>query len=134
VTFTVRTPGLEIACEAHRDPRGFPVINTERGRRGLEQNRREICRLLWHEWSPAWRFDDATFDRTAPSFDNRDFLGVVVHSYHHRHGHAPGEARYDLLERQLAGRPPITVPTIVCAKGESAVPTPASGREAAGRD
>ena len=49
-------------------------FNTERGRLGLEQNRREICRLLWQEWSPTWRFDDATFDRTAPSFDNPDFV------------------------------------------------------------
>ena len=99
-------------------------FNTERGRRGLEQNRREICRLLWHEWSPAWRFDDATFDRTAPSFDNPDFVEVVIHSYRHRHGHAPGEARFDPLERQLAGRPPITVPTIVLHGADDTVDPP----------
>jgi len=99
-------------------------FNTERGRRGLEQNRREICRLLWHEWSPAWRFDDATFDRTAPSFDNPDFVEVVIHSYRHRHGHAPGEARFDPLERQLAERPPITVPTIVLHGADDTVDPP----------
>jgi pimeloyl-ACP methyl ester carboxylesterase len=88
-------------------------FNTERGRRGLEQNRREICRFLWREWSPGWRFDDATFERTAQSFDNPDFIDVVIHSYRHRHGNAPGEPRFDALERRLAERHPITVPTTV---------------------
>ena len=70
-------------------------FNTERGRVGLEQHRRDICRLLWEEWSPTWHFDDATFDRTAPSFDNPDFVPVVIHSYRHRHGNAPGDPRFD---------------------------------------
>ena len=70
------------------------------GAPGLEQNRRDICRLLWREWSPTWRFDDATFERTAPSFDNPDFVAVVIHSYRHRHGNAPGDPRFD------AGRAP----------------------------
>jgi pimeloyl-ACP methyl ester carboxylesterase len=99
-------------------------FNTERGRRGLEQNRREICRLLWHDWSPGWRFDDATFDRTASSFENPDFVEVVIHSYRHRHGNAPGEARFDPLERQLAERPPITVPTVVLRGAEDTVDPP----------
>ena len=88
-------------------------FNTERGRVGLEQHRRDICRLLWEEWSPTWHFDDATFERTAPSFDNPDFVPVVIHSYRHRHGNAPGDPRFDQVERHLAARPPITVPTIV---------------------
>jgi pimeloyl-ACP methyl ester carboxylesterase len=88
-------------------------FNTERGRVGLEQHRRDICRLLWEEWSPTWHFDDATFDRTAPSFDNPDFVPVVIHSYRHRHGNAPSDPRFDEVERRLAARPPITVPTIV---------------------
>ena len=88
-------------------------FNTERGRVGLEQNRRDVCRLLWQEWSPGWRFDDATFDRTAVSFDNPDFVAVVIHSYRHRHGNAPGDPRFDDVERRLAARPPITVPTTV---------------------
>jgi len=96
-------------------------FNTERGRRGLEQNPREICRLLWREWSPSWRFDDATFDRTAQSFDSPDFVEVVIHSYRHRHGNAPGEARFDPLERHLAERPPITVPTTVLHGAEDTV-------------
>ena len=65
-------------------------FNTERGRAGLAANRRDICRLLWREWSPSWRFDDAYFERTAPAFDNPDFVEVVIHSYRHRHGNAAG--------------------------------------------
>src|SRR6266481_1601132 len=53
-------------------------FNTERGRAGLEKNRREICRSLWQDWSPTWKFDDASFERTAPSFDNPDFVPVVI--------------------------------------------------------
>jgi len=96
-------------------------FNTERGRVGLEQNRREICRLLWQEWSPTWKFDDATFDRTAPSFDNPDFVPVVIHSYRHRHRNAPGDPRFDEVERRLAARPPITVPTAVLVGAEDTV-------------
>ena len=88
-------------------------FNTERGRAGLTQNRREICRLLWQEWSPTWRFADATFERTAASFDNPDFVDVVVHSYRHRHGNAPGDPRLDDIERRLAERPAIQVPTMI---------------------
>ncbi len=66
-------------------------FHTERGRAGLEQNRREIARLLWRLWSPNYDFDDATFERTAASFDNPDFVEVVVHSYRHRHRAAEGD-------------------------------------------
>ena len=96
-------------------------FNTERGRRGLEQNRNEICRFLWQEWSPGWRFDDATFSRTSPSFENPDFVELVIHSYRHRHGNAPGEARFDPIERRLAERPAITVPTVVLHGAEDTV-------------
>src|SRR5262245_34040627 len=58
-------------------------FNTERGRAGLQMNRRALCRYLWETWSPTWRFTDETFDRTAPSFDNPDFVDVVIHSYRH---------------------------------------------------
>ena len=88
-------------------------FNTERGRIGLERNRRGICRLLWATWSPTWRFTDATFDATASSFENPDFVDVVIHSYRHRNGNAPGEPRFADMERQLARRPRIDVPTIV---------------------
>jgi len=88
-------------------------FNTERGRVGLEQNRRELCKLLWQEWSPTWKFDDAEFARTAPSFDNPDFVAIVIHSYRVRHGHAPSDPQYDAIERRLAERPPITVPSMM---------------------
>src|SRR5881296_4323908 len=96
-------------------------FNTERGRMGLERNRREICRLLWREWSPSWRFDDATFDRTAASFDNPDFVPVVIHSYRVRHGNAPSDPRFDEIERRLATRPPITVSSVVLHGGNDHV-------------
>ena len=88
-------------------------FNTERGRLGLEKNRREICRLLWRDWSPGWQFDDTTFERTAVAFDNPDFVPVVIHSYRHRHGHAPGDPRFDAIERRLAERPRIEVPSAI---------------------
>jgi pimeloyl-ACP methyl ester carboxylesterase len=96
-------------------------FNTERGRAGLERNRRELCKLLWKEWSPTWKFDDATFDRTASSFDNPDFVPIVIHSYRHRHGNAPSDPRFDAIERRLATRPPITVPTVVLHGGNDGV-------------
>lgn len=99
-------------------------FNTERGRVGLEQQRHAICRLLWQEWSPTWQFDDATYDLTASSFDNPDFVAIVIHSYRHRHGNAPGDPRFDAVERRLATRPPITVPTIVLHGAEDMVSPP----------
>ena len=88
-------------------------FHTERGRAGLQQNRRDIARLLWHLWSPNWRFDDATFDATAASFDSADFVEVTIQSYRHRYGNAPGDPALEPLEQRLAQQPSITVPTIV---------------------
>jgi pimeloyl-ACP methyl ester carboxylesterase len=88
-------------------------FNTERGRAGLKANRRALCRLLWEEWSPGWRFSDETFNRTAASFDNPDFVDVVIHSYRHRMGNARCEERFKSIEQQLARRPKIQVPSIV---------------------
>ena len=88
-------------------------FHTERGRSGLAQNRREICRLLWRLWSPNWRFDDATFAATAASFDNPDFVDVVIQSYRHRYGNAQGDPALEPVEQQLAAQPPIGVPAIV---------------------
>jgi pimeloyl-ACP methyl ester carboxylesterase len=87
-------------------------FHTPRGRAGLEANRRELCRLLWRLWSPNWVFDDATFEATAASFDNPDFVDVVIQSYRHRYGYADGDPAYDAIERRLAAQPPIPVPTI----------------------
>ncbi len=87
-------------------------FNTERGRAGLQANRHALCRLLWQTWSPTWRFSDDTYNRTAVSFDNPDFVDVVIHSYRHRIGNAPGEPRFLEIEKQLAGRPRIEAPSI----------------------
>jgi pimeloyl-ACP methyl ester carboxylesterase len=88
-------------------------FHAERGRAGLEQNRRDVARLLWRLWSPNWQFDDATFDATAVSFDNPDFVDVTIQSYRHRYGNAPGDPEFDAIEEQLAAQPSISVPTIV---------------------
>src|SRR5499427_6891993 len=88
-------------------------FHTERGRAGLEANRHEFCRFIWQLWSPNWRFNDATYDRTAASFDNPDFVDVVIHSYRHRFGYADGDPSLEAIERRLAAKPHISVPTIV---------------------
>jgi len=87
-------------------------FHTERGRAGLQHNRDDICRLLWRLWSPNWEFDDATFERTAASWKNPDFVEVVIQSYRHRHQAAPGDPALEPFEKMLASQPPITVPTI----------------------
>ena len=88
-------------------------FHTERGRAGLAANRHALCKLLWQLWSPNWKFDDATFARSAASFDNPDFVDVVIQSYRHRYGYAPGDPALEAIEQRLAARPPITVPSIV---------------------
>ncbi len=87
-------------------------FHCERGRRGLTKDRRAIARLLWRMWSPAWDFDDSTFLSTASAFDNPDFVEVVIHSYRHRYGLAPGDPAYAEIEAALATQPPISVPAI----------------------
>jgi pimeloyl-ACP methyl ester carboxylesterase len=87
-------------------------FHIERGRNGLTEKRREISRLLWKMWSPTWAFDDATFDRTAGSFDNADFVDVVIHSYRHRTGSVAGDPGYAAVEARLAAQPDIDVPCI----------------------
>jgi pimeloyl-ACP methyl ester carboxylesterase len=94
-------------------------FNTERGRAGLEANRHAICRYLQETWSPTGEYTDEIYGRTAPSFDNPDFVDVVIHSYRHRHGYAPGEERFLAVERRLAERPPIGVPAIVLRGADS---------------
>jgi pimeloyl-ACP methyl ester carboxylesterase len=90
----------------------FFYFATERGRRGLTANRRDMARLIWTQLSPSWHFDDATFDRTARAYDNDDFVEVVIHFFQYRIGQLPGYAPYEDIEKQLAGQPPITVPAI----------------------
>jgi pimeloyl-ACP methyl ester carboxylesterase len=87
-------------------------FHSERGRLGLQQNRRALCRLIWRLWSPTWRFSEDTYERTAVAFDNPDFIPVVVHSYRHRFGLAAGDPELEAIERRLAAQPRITVSTI----------------------
>ncbi len=88
-------------------------FHTERGRAGFTQNRRDIARLLWRLWSPNWAVDDATFDKTAVSFDNPDFVEVTIQSYRHRYANAPGDPAFDGIEALLAAQPVINVPSVV---------------------
>jgi pimeloyl-ACP methyl ester carboxylesterase len=97
---------------------------TERGRSGYDRYRREFARLIWHTASPKWNFDDATFDRSAASFDNADHVSIVIHNYRWRLGLAEGEAHYDELEKQLADGPVITVPTITLEGDANGAPHP----------
>jgi pimeloyl-ACP methyl ester carboxylesterase len=99
-------------------------FNTERGRAGLAQNRRALCKLLWQQWSPTWKFSEATYDQTAPSFDNPDFVDCVIHSYRHRNLNAKGDPQFEAVEHQLAARPKIEVPTILLYGADDALARP----------
>jgi pimeloyl-ACP methyl ester carboxylesterase len=88
-------------------------FHTERGRAGLTQNRRDIAKLLWKLWLVGEPFNVALFEASAPSFDNPDFVQVVIHSYRVRYGNAPGDPVLASIEQRLAAQPSITVPTIV---------------------
>jgi pimeloyl-ACP methyl ester carboxylesterase len=90
----------------------FWYFSTDRGRAGLTANRRDIARVIWRRNSPEWRFDEDRLAATARSFDNPDYVDVVIHSYRHRLGLAPGDARYAVMETKLAALPEIAVPTI----------------------
>jgi pimeloyl-ACP methyl ester carboxylesterase len=100
-------------------------FHNDRGRAGLAADRQGICKLLWKLWSPTWNFDDATFERSAKAFDNPDFVDVVIQSYRHRYGLAPGDPAYAGIEAQLAAQPVITVPTVTFDGVEDGVRPPA---------
>ena len=97
---------------------------TERGRLGYERNRHDFAKLIWKLASPQWRFDDATFDRSAASLENPDHVAIVIHNYRWRLGLADGEQRYDDLERRLAAAPVIGVPTITMEGDANGAPHP----------
>jgi len=99
-------------------------FHTERGRAGLTANRADLAKLLWRLWSPSWVFDDETFGRTAPSFDNPDFVDVVIQSYRHRYGYADGDPALEPIEQALAAQPVIAVPTISLCGADDGVSTP----------
>ena len=97
---------------------------TERGRAGYEKNRRDFNRLIWQLASPKWSFDDATFERSAASFDNPDHVQIVIHNYRWRLGLAEGEPKYDGLEKRLAAAPLIAVPAITLESDANGAPHP----------
>ena len=97
---------------------------TERGRAGYDKYRHEFAKLIWQIASPKWKFDDATFERTAASFDNPDHVSIVIHNYRWRLGLAEGESKYDDLEKRLAAFPVITVPTITLQGDADGAPRP----------
>jgi pimeloyl-ACP methyl ester carboxylesterase len=99
-------------------------LATERGRLGYEKNRRDFNKLIWQLASPKWNFDDATYDRSAASFDNPDHAAIVVHNYRWRLALAEGEAKYDAVEKQLAAAPVIKVPTITMEGDANGAPHP----------
>jgi len=106
-------------------------FNTERGAAALAADRHDLIRYLWDTWSPQWQYTDAVYARSAPSFDNPDFVDVVVHSYRHRLLNAPGEERFLDVERRLAEQPSIDVPAIVLRGTASGLGGPPSPNPAA---
>jgi pimeloyl-ACP methyl ester carboxylesterase len=97
---------------------------TDRGRAGYEQYRHDFAKLIWQLASPQWGFDEATFERSAASFDNADHVSIVIHNYRWRLGLAEGEPKYDDLEKRLAEAPDITVPTITLEGDANGAPHP----------
>ena len=100
-------------------------FHTQRGVDGLTANRGELCKLLWALWSPSWAEGPGLYDQTAPSFDNPDFVEVVIHSYRHRFMYAPGNPALEAIEQALALQPPISVPSIsLCGADDGVGPPP----------
>ncbi|WGS53280.1 alpha/beta hydrolase [Paraburkholderia sp. D15] len=88
------------------------LFQTERGRECLREHRRDLCRILWNEWSPGWQFDEATFAQSATSFDNPDFVAIVIHCYRNLVGLEAGDPTLQSLEDRIAQRPAVKVPTV----------------------
>jgi len=100
-------------------------FHTQRGVDGLTANRREFCELLWTLWSPSWAAGPSLYGKTAPSFDNPDFVEVVIHSYRHRFMYTPGDPALEWIEQALVQPPPISVPSIsLCGADDGVGPAP----------
>ncbi|UFX48424.1 alpha/beta hydrolase [Bradyrhizobium sp. 41S5] len=97
---------------------------TERGREGYAKNQRDFNKLIWQLASPQWKFDDATYDRSATAFENPDHVDIVIHNYRWRLGLAEGEAKYDAFEKTLAEAPVIAIPTITMEGDANGAPHP----------
>jgi len=112
------TPGPPASPAGVRNAWYQWYFNTERGREGLKLNRHALCKFMWQEWSPTWKFTDEMYNLSAASFENPDFVDCVIHSYRHRNFNAPGEPRFLEMEQTLAKRPPISVPAIILHGGD----------------
>ena len=106
-------------------------LSTQRGAAALTEDCAGFCRHLWRTFSPSWKFDEDTYAQTSVSFDNPDFVAVVLHSYRYRIGAAPGDPALDAIERQLSDEPPITVPAIVLEGDHDGVDPPAPAEKVA---
>lgn len=124
---------LIVSLAANRQPLPPPAelawwyqyyFATERGVLGYGRYRQSFARLIWQLASPQWRFDDATFDRSAVAFSNPDHVAIVIHDYRWRQSLAPGESRYDALEKRLSVGPVITVPAITLEGDANGAPHP----------
>ena len=132
----VTVDGYNVQDIAHADEPSRPeweqtywyqyYFHSERGQRGLDRNRDELCELLWRTWSPTWAGASAAFPASAPSLHNPDFVDVVIHSYRHRFGLVEGDPRYQSLEDAIALQPPITVPTVVLQSGADGIGGPSA--------
>jgi pimeloyl-ACP methyl ester carboxylesterase len=115
---------LPLSPEAERQWWYQYYFATERGRAGYDKYRRDFAKLIWRTASPKWDFDEATFERSAASFENPDHVAIAIHNYRWRLGLAEGEAQYDDLERRLAEAPAIDVPTITLEGDANGAPHP----------
>jgi len=107
-------------------------LHGERGRAGLAAHRAAYARQLWRDWSPTWDFTDADFEATVGSFDNPDFVEVVVHSYRHRYGLVDGDPAYQATEDLIAALPRIELPTVVLDPVDDTISTPSGTHEQPG--
>ncbi len=101
-------------------------LHTERGARGLAEDRRAFIRYCWSLWSPTWAFDEASFQRSAPAWDHPDFVAVALHSYRHRYGVVAGDPAHDALEAALARQPAIPVPAVTLDGADDGVVLPST--------
>lgn len=131
VGYGTNNPDQRLSLEQIRNYWYQWYFHLEQGRNELESDRRGFCHRLWEIWSPDWHFDEETFETTALSFDNPDFVEVAIHSYRHRWGNAPGDPAYDRLEARFADPPPIRVPTTVImgADDGATLPETSAGKE-----
>ncbi len=102
----------------------YYYLNSQRGMAALSSDPTGLCHYLWQDFSPTWHFNQATFDQTAASFQNADFVAVALHSYRYRIGAVPGDPTLESVERQLSASPKITVPTIVLEGADEGVDPP----------